>query len=60
MQTLHGMRSSLKPDCRSWFLDGKDEGGRTVSNPSIGYGLLIIAYADGRTREFYQSGLSGS
>ena len=36
MQTLHGMMLRLMPDCRLWFLDGKDEGGRTVSNPNIG------------------------
>jgi len=58
MQTLHGMM--LKPDCKLWFLDGKDESGRTVSNPYIGYGLRTIAYADGRTREFYQIGLSAN
>jgi hypothetical protein len=60
MQTLHGMILKLMPDCRVWFLDGKDESGRTVSNPSIGYGLGTITYADGRTREFYQIGLSAN
>ena len=60
MQALHGMMSRLMPDCRLWFLDGKDEGGRTVSNPNIGYGQLTMTYADGRTREFYQVGLSAN
>ena len=60
MQTLHAMMLRLLPGCRLWFLDGKDERGRTVSNPNIGYGLLTIAYADGRTREFYQFGLSAN
>ena len=60
MQTLHGMMLRLMPGCRLWFLDGKDEGGRTVSNPNIGYGLLTMAYAGGRTREFYQVGLSAN
>jgi hypothetical protein len=60
MQTLHGMISRLMPECRVWFLDGKDGGGRTVSNPNIGYGLLSMPYADGRTREFYQIGLSAN
>lgn len=60
MQTLHGMLLRLMPDCRLWFLDGKDEAGRTVANPNIGYGLLTKAYADGRTREFYQVGLSAN
>jgi hypothetical protein len=60
MQALHRMMLTVMPDGRLWFLDGKDEGGRVVSNPNIGYGLLSIAYADGRTREFYQIGLSAN
>ena len=60
MQTLHDMMLRLMPDCRLWFLDGKDEEGRTVSNPNIGYGHYTIAYADGRTRAFYQIGLSAN
>ena len=31
-----------------------------LSNPNIGYGQRTIAYADGRTREFYQIGLSAN
>ena len=60
MQTLHEMMLTLLPHGRLWFLDGKDESGRTVSNPNVGYGLRTIAYADGRTREFYQIGLSAN
>lgn len=60
MKTLHGMMLKLMPGCRLWFLDGKDERGRTVSNPNIGYGVLTKAYANGRSREFYQIGLSGN
>jgi len=60
LQSLHEMMLRLMPGCRLWFLDGKDEGGRTVSNPNIGYGLRTITYADGRTREFYQVGLSAN
>lgn len=60
MQALHGMMVRLMPNCRLWFLDGKDENGRTVSNPNIGYGVLTKAYADGHTREFYQVGLSAN
>ena len=37
--SLHGIIQVLLPSCRLWFLDGKDESGRTVSNPNIGYGL---------------------
>src|SRR5688500_9070909 len=60
MQTLHSLMLRVMPDARLWFLDGKDEGGRVVSNPNIGYGLLTIPYANGRTREFYQIGLSAN
>lgn len=60
MQTLHDTILTLLPGCRLWFLDGKDESGKTVSNPNIGYGQYTITYADGRTREFYQIGLSGN
>lgn len=60
MKKLHGMMLKLMPGCRLWFLDGKDERGRTVSNPNIGYGLLTVAYANGKSREFYQIGLSGN
>ena len=60
MQALHSMMLRVIGDGRLWFLDGKDEDGRTVSNPNIGYGLQTISYADGRTREFYQIGLSAN
>src|SRR5260370_34717915 len=43
-----------------WFLDGKNSENKTVSNPNIGYGLQTIKYADGKTREFYQIGLSAN
>jgi len=60
MRALHSMISRLIPDGPLWFLDGKDENGRVVSNPNIGYGQLTITYADGRTRDFYQIGLSAN
>lgn len=60
VQTLHDIMLRLMPGCRLWFLDGKDESGRTVTNPNIGYGALTITYADGRSREFYQIGLSAN
>ena len=60
MQELHRVILEIMPGCKLWFLDGKDGEGKTVSNPSIGYGLRTINYADGTTREFYQIGLSGN
>jgi hypothetical protein len=60
MQELHRIILELMPACKLWFLDGKDSENRTVSNPNIGYGLRTINYADGRTREFYQIGISAN
>ena len=60
MQALHGMILKLIPECKLWFLDGKNSEGKTVSNPNIGYGLRTIMYADGKSREFYQIGVSAN
>ena len=60
MQELHQHILQVLPKCKLWFLDGKDDKGKTVSNPNIGYGSYTIKYADGTTREFYQIGLSAN
>src|SRR6188472_4782614 len=60
MQELHRIIVEQMPKCKLWFLDGKDDKGRTVSNPNIGYGSYTINYADGTTKEFYQIGLSAN
>lgn len=60
LQTLHGIITGLMPKGRLWFVDGRDEQGRIVSNPSIGYGVQKKTHADGRTREFYQVGISAN
>src|ERR1700691_5254465 len=60
MQQLHHIILALMPTCKLWFLDGKDEKGKTVSNPNVGYGSQTIKYADGKTKEFYQIGLSAN
>jgi hypothetical protein len=58
VEALHKRILQVMPKCRLWFLDGKDDKGKTVSNPSIGYGVQTIQYADGKTKEFYQIGIS--
>ena len=60
MQTLHHLILRVMSACKVWFLDGKDEKGKTVSNPNIGYGFQTIKDADGKTREFYQIGISAN
>ena len=60
LQALHRFILQVIPKCKLWFLDGKDDKGKIVSNPNIGYGSYTIKYADGTTREFYQIGLSAN
>ena len=60
MQALHRTIQEVMPACKLSFMDGKDSENRTVSNPNIGYGLRTIKYADGKTKEFYQIGLSAN
>jgi hypothetical protein len=60
LQELHEVILKIMPKCKLWFLDGKNEEGKIVSNPNIGYGLQTIKYADGKTKEFYQIGLSAN
>jgi len=60
MQELHRVIQEVKPGCKLWFLDGKDDKGKTVSNPNIGYGSRDHKYADGKVSEFYQIGLSAN
>jgi hypothetical protein len=60
MQELHRIILEVMPACKLWFLDGKDSENKTVSNPNIGYGLHTIKYADGKTKEFYQIGISAN
>src|SRR3982751_4524637 len=60
MQELHRVMLELMPTCKLWFLDGKNDEGKTVSNPNIGYGSRDHRYADGTVSEFYQIGLSAN
>lgn len=60
MQELHRTILKLMPGSKLWFLDGKDSNNKTVTNPNIGYGAYTIQYADGKSREFYQIGLSAN
>src|SRR5688572_30677293 len=60
MQQLHDMILRVDPACKLWFLDGKNEEGKVVSNPNVGYGSRDHKYADGVIRDFYQIGLSAN
>jgi len=60
MRALHRLLLQLMPGCQLWFLDGKDANQKIVSNPNIGYGFRTIKYADGKSRDFYQIGISAN
>jgi Domain of unknown function (DU1801) len=60
LQALHDRMLRVLPGGQLWFLDGKDDTGKVVSNPSIGYGLQTMHYANGDSREFYQIGISAN
>lgn len=60
LENLHQIILELMPKCKLWFLDGKNDENKIVSNPNIGYGIHIMKYADGKTRDFYKIGLSAN
>ncbi len=60
LETLHKLILQILPKGKLWFLNGKDEKGKVIANPNIGYGSQIKTYADGKTKEFYQIGISAN
>jgi hypothetical protein len=60
MQVLHHRILQVLPGCKLWFDNGKNSENKTVSNPNIGYGFYTIKYVDGKTRDFFQIGLSAN
>jgi hypothetical protein len=60
MLDLHQRIIAISPNCRLWFLDGRNSDGKIVSNPNIGYGSTMLEYVNGEQREFYRVGLSAN
>ena len=60
LRALNRLVLGVSPGCRLWFLDGRNEDGKVVSNPNIGYGQQAINYANGETKDFYRIGLSAN
>jgi hypothetical protein len=60
IQSLHQRMLDLYPTEKLWFHDGKDEKGKVVANPQIGYGQFTIHYSNGKTKEFYRVGISAN
>jgi Domain of unknown function (DU1801) len=60
LRELHRLTLQVSPECKLWFFDGKDSKDHTISNPTIGYGFHTIKYANGKSRESFQIGLSAN
>lgn len=60
MQALHLLILQALPACKLWFFDGKNSDNKTVTNPTIGYGVHTIKYANGKTNEWFKLGMSAN
>jgi hypothetical protein len=60
MQELHRLTLQVLPKCKLWFHNGKNSKNQTISNPTIGCGVHTIKYANGKTKEFFQIGISAN
>jgi hypothetical protein len=60
LQALHERTLAALPGCKLWFFDGKNADNKVVTNPNIGYGSHTIVYADGKTKEWFQIGISAN
>lgn len=60
MKELHELILQIMPKCKLWFDNGKNNEGKTINNPTIGYGLYTIHYANGKTRDFFRIGMSAN
>jgi len=60
LRDLHRRILEISPDAELWFLDGRNDDGKVVSNPNIGYGSETLSYASGDSRAFYKIGLSAN
>ena len=60
MDRLHKLISEATEEPKLWFDDGKNDENKTISNPTIGYGIQTIKYANGKTKEFFRIGMSAN
>jgi hypothetical protein len=60
LQALHQLMLLVIRGGKLWFDGGINSENKTINNPTIGYGFQTIKYADGKTREFFQIGISAN
>ena len=57
IQALHQLILQLFPGCKLWYFNGKNEEGKVIANPTLGYGNHTINYANGTSRDVFRIGL---
>jgi hypothetical protein len=60
LEALHKRTLAALPGCKLWFFDGRNSENKVVTNPNIGYGSHTIKYANGKTNEWFQIGISAN
>lgn len=60
LETLHQLLLNILPKAKLWFDTGVNAEKKTVFNPTIGYGLQSLQYANGSSRDFFQIGVSAN
>lgn len=60
MEELQRIIIQLSPKSKVWFFDGKNDEGKVVSNPNIGFGSHTMKYANGKTADWFQIGISAN
>lgn len=59
-RSLHELMRSILPNGKLWMEDGKNEEGKVVTNPTIGYGQQTMLLAKGKSRGMFQIGISSN
>jgi hypothetical protein len=57
LKELHDRIMRILPGTKLWFFDGRNSENKIIANPTIGYGVHTIRYANGTTREYFRIGL---
>src|ERR1700761_4548837 len=60
LRDLHRRILAISPRAKLWFMDGWNDDGKVVANPSIGYGVATLRYADGNSKAWFKIGLSAN
>lgn len=57
LKKLHEFILNVNSSVQLWFDNGINAAGKVVTNPTIGYGLQTLHYANGEMKEFFQIGI---